>query len=125
MYGWSKKKSEPPPFDEKIAHQQPGDLFPWSKGWHLTTLDEAIIAVPAAILGGSGPIGSVIRGDDRQRRNIPTAPPGPTDHDLAPTRRIRLAVQVLPGDCGPAVRERHRGPKGPGHRVATETSSVA
>lgn len=73
MFGWLKKEPKPPP-DEKVARQPPGEIFPWSKGWQLTALDEAIVAVPAAILGGNEPIGSVIHADDGVQLNIPTEP---------------------------------------------------
>jgi hypothetical protein len=74
MFGWFKKKPEPPAAGEKIAHQPPGEVFPWAKGWQLTALDEAIIAVPAAILGDDEAIGAVIHCDDGVRLNLPTAP---------------------------------------------------
>jgi hypothetical protein len=34
--------------EPKIAHQPPGEVFAWPKGWQLTALDEAILAVSAA-----------------------------------------------------------------------------
>jgi hypothetical protein len=73
MFGWLKKQLKPPP-DEKVAHQPPGEVFPWPKGWQLTALDEAILAVPAAILGDNEVIASVIHADDAVRINMPTEP---------------------------------------------------
>lgn len=73
MFGWFKKKPEPPAAEEKIAHQPPGEVFPWARGWQLTALDEAIIAVPAAILGDNETIGSVIHCVDGVQLNLPTA----------------------------------------------------
>jgi hypothetical protein len=73
MFGWLKKQPKQPP-DEKIAHQPPGEMFPWAKGWQLTALDEAIIAVPAAILSDNEAIGSVIHTDDGVRLNMPMEP---------------------------------------------------
>jgi hypothetical protein len=34
----------------KIGSQPPLDIFPWPKGWKLTALEDAILAIPAAIL---------------------------------------------------------------------------
>ena len=64
MFGWLKKKPESPASGAKVAHQPPGEVFPWPVGWQLTAIDEAIIAVPAAILTDSEVIGSVIHCDD-------------------------------------------------------------
>lgn len=68
-----KKKSEPLAAGEKIVHQPPGEVFPWAKGLRLTALDEAIVAVPAAILSDDAAIGSVIHADECVRLNLPTA----------------------------------------------------
>jgi hypothetical protein len=87
MFGWFRKKPEPPATGEKIAHQPPGEVFPWARGWQLTALDEAIIAVPAAILGDNETIGSVIHCDDEVRLNLPTAPRS------APGERIMIRLQ--------------------------------
>ncbi len=56
-----------------MAHQPPGLVFPWHKGWKLTALDETMIAVPVAILGDNETINSVIHCDDSVRISIPTA----------------------------------------------------
>ncbi|MBL8795876.1 MAG: hypothetical protein JNM56_18370 [Planctomycetia bacterium] len=90
MFGWFKKKPEPPVPGEKIAHQPPGEVFPWAKGWRLTALDEAIIAVPAAILGDNEAIGSVIHADEGVRLNLLTAP------HATPGERIMIWLQ--PGE---------------------------
>ena len=58
--------------DAKTAHQPPGQIFPWPKGWKLTALDEAILAVPAAILSDSDVIGSVIHAEDDVILHLPT-----------------------------------------------------
>jgi hypothetical protein len=73
MFGWLKKKPESPASGEKIAHQPPGEVFPWAKGWQLTALDEAILAVPAAILSDNETIGSVIHCDDGVQLKLPTS----------------------------------------------------
>lgn len=73
MFGWLKKRPKQSP-NETVAHQPPGQLFPWTKGWQLTALDEAIIAVPAAILGDNEAIGSVIHADDGVQFNMPKEP---------------------------------------------------
>lgn len=74
MFGWLKKKSEPPASGERVAHQIPGAIFPWVKGLRLTALDEAMIAVPAAILGEGETIVAVIHCDDGVRINVPADP---------------------------------------------------
>ena len=58
--------------DAKTAHQPPGQIFPWPKGWKLTALDEAILAIPAAILSDNDIIGSVIHAEDDVRLHLPT-----------------------------------------------------
>jgi hypothetical protein len=88
MFDWFKKKPEPPAAGEKVAHQPPGEVFPWPKGWQLTALDEAIIAVPAAILSDSEVIGSVIHCDDGVRLNMPT------ESHSTPGARIMLWLQA-------------------------------
>lgn len=87
MFGWFKKKSEVPAAGQKIAHQPPGEVFPWARGWQLTALDEAIIAVPAAILGDNEAIGSVIHCDDGVKLNLPTA------SQATPDERIMIWLQ--------------------------------
>jgi hypothetical protein len=62
-------------------------VFPWATGWQLTALDEAIIAVPAAILGDHETIGSVIHCDEGVQLNLPTAP-----HAM-PGERIMIWLQ--------------------------------
>ncbi|MGL6097312.1 MAG: hypothetical protein ACRC7O_16125 [Fimbriiglobus sp.] len=74
MFGWFRKQPEPPAV-EKVAHQPPGVVFPWPKCWRLTAIDEAMIAVPAAILTDGETIGSVIHADDGVRLNLPTVSP--------------------------------------------------
>ncbi len=63
MFGWFRKQHEPPPPSGQVAHQRPGEVFRWPKGWRLTALDEAIIAVPVAIFSDDEVIDSVIHGD--------------------------------------------------------------
>ncbi|MCE9560865.1 MAG: hypothetical protein K8U57_02310 [Planctomycetes bacterium] len=87
MFGWSKKKTAPPAAGEKIASQPPGEVFPWATGWQLTALDEAIIAVPAAILDDNETIGSVIHCDESVQLNLPTA-----SHAI-PGERIMIWLQ--------------------------------
>jgi hypothetical protein len=89
MFGWFKKKPDPPSAGEKIAHQPPCEIFPWAKGWQLTALDEAILAIPAAIISDSEVIGSVIHCDDGVRLNLPTEP-----HTTA---GARIMIWLKPG----------------------------
>jgi len=56
----------------KIASQPPGQIFPWPKGWKLTALEDAILAIPAAILSDDEVIGSVIHADDDVKVKLPT-----------------------------------------------------
>jgi len=72
MFGLFKKKSEAPAqAGEKIAHQPPGQIFPWPQGTVLTALDEATIALPMALFGKDEPIGSVVLGPPDIQMNIP------------------------------------------------------
>ena len=87
MFGWFKKKPAPPAAGDKIATQPPGEVFPWATGWQLTALDEAVIAVPAAILGDNETIGSVIHCNDGVRLNLPTA------SHATPGERIMIWLQ--------------------------------
>jgi len=48
------------------------DIFPWPKGWKLTALEDAILAIPAAILSDEEAIGSVIHADDDAKLKLPT-----------------------------------------------------
>jgi len=70
MFGLFKKKPEAKS-GEKIAHQPPGQIFPWPRGTVLTALDEATIALPMAIFGKDEPIGSVVLGSADLQMNIP------------------------------------------------------
>ena len=72
MFGLFKKKSGSSiKAAETIAHQPPGQVFPWPQGTVLTALDEATIALPMAIFGKDEPIGSVVLGSDDIQMNIP------------------------------------------------------
>src|SRR3954447_8645912 len=88
MFGWFKRRPEQPPAGERIAHQPPGEVFPWPMGWQLTAVDEAVIAVPAAILSDSEVIGSIIHCDDGVQLNLPTEP------HTTPGARIMLWLQA-------------------------------
>lgn len=87
MFGWLRKQTVPLSRSEKVAHQPPGEVFPWAKGWRLTALDEAMIAVPAAVLGDGETIGSVIHCDDGVRLNLPTV------SHTTPGERITIWLQ--------------------------------
>src|SRR5262249_49148708 len=89
MFGLFKKKPEPPPAGETGAHQPPGEGVPGAGGGQLTALEEAIVAVPAAILGDNETIGAVIHCDDGVRLNLPTAP--------HPTPDERILIWLQPG----------------------------
>lgn len=93
-----------------IAHQPPGEVFAWPKGWQLTALDEAILAVPAAILTDDETIGSVIHCADEVRLNLPTVAPS--------TSGARILIQLQPGQsvwltksCQAMVVPSHEGEK--------------
>jgi hypothetical protein len=90
VFGWFKKKPESQSAEEKVAHQPPGEVFPWAKGWRLTALDEAKIAVPAAILGDNQTIGSVIHCDNGVRLNLPTSPHAKSGE--------RITIWLQPGE---------------------------
>jgi hypothetical protein len=70
MLGLFKKRPEAKT-GEKIAHQPPGQIFPWPRGTVLTALDEATIALPMAIFSKDEPIGSVVLGPADIQMNIP------------------------------------------------------
>jgi hypothetical protein len=74
MFDCFKKPSKASPAPERVAHQPLGEVFPWPKRWRLTAIDEAIIAVPVAILGDNDTIGSIIHCDEDVRLNLPTGP---------------------------------------------------
>jgi len=73
MFGWLRRLFEEVPKKpvEAIAHQPPGEVFPWPQGTVLTALDEAIIEIPIAIFGDDEPIGSVVFGPNDIQLNIP------------------------------------------------------
>lgn len=72
MFGLFKKKfAAPAKSGEAIAHQPPGQIFPWPQGTVLTALDEATIALPKAIFGKDEPIGSVVLGPADMQMHIP------------------------------------------------------
>jgi hypothetical protein len=117
MFGWLKKRTAPA--TEKIAHQPPGAIFPWPTGWQLTALDEAIIAVPAAILGDNETIGSVIHCTDNVRLNLPTTP------QAKPDERIMIWLEAgqsvwLTKSCTACVMPAHEGDAVPRRFQLTE-----
>lgn len=63
-------KSDAP--KERVALQPPGAVFPWPKLTTLTALEEVIIGVPAAILGSTEVIGSVILSSPDAEIRLPT-----------------------------------------------------
>lgn len=71
MFAWLRKKASATTTADPVATQPPGKVFPWPRGTTLTSLDEAVLALPKAILGPDETIGSVIRGDDAMEINIP------------------------------------------------------
>src|SRR5262245_39036610 len=112
MFGWFKKRPE------SVASQPPGAVFPWKKGWKLTALDEAVLVVPAQILGDDEPIGSVIHCEDGVRLNLPTGPPDEPGAGILIWLRVgesvwltkscrAMVVTILPfctvADAGPAA----------------------
>src|SRR5262245_40247461 len=69
MFGFFKKKSEMQAKSaDAVAHQPPGQIFPWSQ---VTALDEAVIALPTAIFGKDEPMGSVVLGPADMEMQIP------------------------------------------------------
>ncbi len=72
MFQWLKNKlTAPEKAGPEIAHQPPGQVFPWPQGTTLTALDEATIALPLAIFGKDEPIGSVVLGPADMQMSIP------------------------------------------------------
>src|SRR3954447_10073228 len=71
MLGWFRKPATPSGAPDPIAKQPAGEVFPWPRDTTLTALDEAVLALPKAILGPSEVIASVIRGDDDMQISIP------------------------------------------------------
>ena len=121
MFGWFKKKPEPPA-TEKIAHQRLGEVFPWPKGWRLTAIDEAIIAVPAAIIGDNEVIGSIIHCGEEVRLNLPTEP------HQTPGARIMIWLQPgqsawLSKSCQAVVMPRREGDTGERRFSVVEVAS--
>ena len=80
MFGLFKKKPAPPEAPEgEIAHQPPGEVFPWSKGVRLVAVDDVTLAIPAAMINEDEQIGSVISGDadiDIGFPKVPHSTPG-------------------------------------------------
>ena len=66
----------------KIGHQAPGKFFAWPNRWRLTALQDAILAIPAAILSEDEVIGSVIHCDDEAKLNLPQGLPSESSPPL-------------------------------------------
>lgn len=64
MFHWFLKRLRQAPVGATRVRQPPGEIFPWPKGWRITAIDEAMIAVPTAIVGDNEVVGAVILGDD-------------------------------------------------------------
>jgi hypothetical protein len=73
MFGWFKKRLEPPAAAEPVAHQPPGEVFPWPKGVVITAVDEVVLALPVALLEPDRPMAEFIFGPDDMGFS---APPG-------------------------------------------------
>jgi hypothetical protein len=72
MFGFLKRKSPAPAkTSEAIAHQPPGEIFPWPQGTILTALDELVIALPMVIFGKDEQIGSVLLCSPNMQIHIP------------------------------------------------------
>jgi hypothetical protein len=71
VLSWFRRKVSPTRTTDPVATQPPGEVFPWPRGTTLTSLDEAVLALPRAILGPEETIEAVIRGDDDMEINIP------------------------------------------------------
>jgi hypothetical protein len=56
---------------EQIAHQAPGEVFPWPKGLILTALDDITIALPKALIEPDEPIGTAFDSSDDMLIHIP------------------------------------------------------
>ena len=56
---------------DPIAHQPPGEVFPWPKGTKLIAVDEATIALPMALFGKDERIGSVVFSSPDLELSIP------------------------------------------------------
>jgi hypothetical protein len=64
MFRWLLKRTRKSPAGARRVCQPPGEVFPWPKGWRITAIDEAMIAIPTAIIGDDEVVGTVIHGDD-------------------------------------------------------------
>jgi hypothetical protein len=71
VFSWLREKTPSIMTAEPVATQPPREVFPWPRGTTLTSLDEAVLALPKAILDPEEPIGAVIQGDDDMGINIP------------------------------------------------------
>jgi hypothetical protein len=71
VLSWLKKLLYPSSPDDAIAHQPPGDIFPWPKGIVLTAVDDVTIALPKAIFENDAPIGDALVADDDALISIP------------------------------------------------------
>ena len=124
MFGWFKKKPEQAATDKTVAHQPPGEVFAWPRAWQLTALDEAILAVPAAIISDSEVIGSVFHCDDGVQLNLPTEP------QSTPGARIMLRLQPghsvwLSKSCQAVVLSQFEGDTAPRRFRLTEIAQQA
>ena len=64
MLDWFRTPRSPTPSRTSVAVQPPGAVFPWPRGTTLTALDEAVLALPRALVGPDEVIAAIIRGDD-------------------------------------------------------------
>src|SRR5438552_3953373 len=72
MFGSSKQTPENAAnTTEAVAHQPPGQVFPWPKGMVLTALDETIIALPMGLFDNHQPMESFLFGPADMQVNIP------------------------------------------------------
>ncbi len=71
MFGWFRKKPDRPQGEGEVALQPPGEVFPWSKGWVLTAVDEVVLALPKALLIPDRPLGDVVSGPDGMEVRVP------------------------------------------------------
>lgn len=64
MFGWFKRKQSVKTDDNDIVLAPFGVVFPWSKKFELTAVDDLVLALPGAIFGKNQALQEVLFGPD-------------------------------------------------------------
>jgi len=94
----------------KTCSQPPGEIFAWPKGWKLTALDEATLAVPGAILSDNDVVGSVILAENDVMLKLPTGQNPESDVHILIWLKKGQSV-YLSKSCQAIVLPNHEGDK--------------